>query len=324
MQKELSEKTNVWLDGIMGLAVGDALGLPVQFMSREELAEAPVTGMLPCDLYDSPIGTWSDDTAMSMAIFDSLKTLGKVDPEDIMERFVKWEREGAYSANGECIDEGNTCSMAIQNYKSSKDIKTCGRRGEHANGNGSLMRTLPLCLYYAEKLKAGTATADEAIQDIHTVSGITHNHMRAWIACGLYLCCVYAILNEEGNLYTRLKHGMLMGFNYYSCEPYIFELSHYGWFMHLDEFRTLPESEIKSTGYVVDTFEAAIWSLITTDSYRDAMIKAVNLGDDTDTIAAIAGGLAGLYYGYESIPEEWLSVLRKREWLEEECKDVRF
>ena len=106
--------------------------------------------------------------------------------------------------------------------------------------------------------------------------------------------------------------------------PYIFELSHYGWFINLDEFRTLPESEIKSTGYVVDTFEAAIWSLITTDSYRDAMIKAVNLGDDTDTIAAIAGGLAGLYYGYESIPEEWLSVLRKREWLEEECKDVRF
>ena len=90
--------------------------------------------------------------------------------------------------------------------------------------------------------------------------------------------------------------------------------------MDLEEFAKLDQSAIKSTGYVVDTFEAAIWSLITTDNYRDAMIKAVNLGDDTDTIAAIAGGLAGLYYGYDAIPSEWLEVLRKREWLEEMCK----
>ena len=316
----MKKERNVWLDGIMGVAVGDALGLPVQFMSREELASDPVVSMRPCDLFLSPIGTWSDDTAMTMAMYESIKRLGHVNAEDIMKNFVKWMYKGEFSANDECIDEGFTCSYGIENYKSYGDIHTCGKTGEHANGNGSLMRTLPISLYYAEKVKAGEATVDEAIRDIHLVSALTHNHIRACMACGLYFFCVSAILYEDGDLITRLQKGMDEGFSYYGAnEENVFELTNYGWFMDLEEFAEVPVSSIRSTGYVVDSFEAAIWSLITTDSYRGAMIKAVNLGDDTDTIAAIAGGLAGLYYGYESIPEEWLAVLRRREWLEEMC-----
>ncbi len=311
---------NAWLDGIMGVAVGDALGLPVQFMSRGELLLDPVTGMRPCDLYLSPVGTWSDDTAMTMAIYESIKRLGTVDADDIMRNFVKWMYENEFSANDECIDEGNTCHYGIKNYKDGADIYTCGKTGEYANGNGSLMRTLPICLYYAEKVHAGKASVDKAIKDIHLVSALTHNHIRACMACGLYFFCISAILYEEGNLISILQKGMDAGFKYYGDnDENIFELTYYGWFMDLEEFAKLDQSAIKSTGYVVDTFEAAIWSLITTDNYRDAMIKAVNLGDDTDTIAAIAGGLAGLYYGYDAIPEEWLKVIRKREWLEDMC-----
>ena len=112
----MSDKRNVWLDGIMGVAVGDALGLPVQFLSREELVEDPVTGMRPCDLCRSPIGIWSDDTAMTMAMLDSIKRLGRVDAEDIMQNFVKWLYENAFSANDQCIDVGATCYYGIDNY----------------------------------------------------------------------------------------------------------------------------------------------------------------------------------------------------------------
>ena len=324
MRKGLTEVVrvmrNYWLDGIMGVAVGDALGLPVQFMNREALRENPVTGMRTCDLYLSPIGTWSDDTAMTMAMYESIKRLGKVNADDIMKNFIRWMYAGEFSANNECIDEGNTCYFGIKNYKEGLDIYSCGKTGEHANGNGSLMRTLPICLYYAEKVKAGEATVDKAIEDIHLVSGLTHNHIRACMACGLYFFCVYSILYNDGDLLNRLQKGMDDGFKYYGKdEGNVPELSNYGWFMDLLEFRKVDESGIRSSGYVVDTFEAAIWSLITTENYKDAMLKAVNLGNDTDTIAAIAGGLAGLYYGYESIPEYWLSVLRRRQWLKEMC-----
>ena len=321
--KNNKNNRNVWLDGIMGVAVGDALGLPVQFESREALRKDPVTEMLPCDLFFSPIGTWSDDTAMTIAMFESINRLGHVDADDIMQNFIRWQYEGEFSANDRCIDEGITCSIGITNYKENVDIYTCGRTGEHANGNGSLMRTLPISIYYAKQVKKEKATIEEAIKDIHLVSALTHNHLRACIACGLYFFCVTEIIYGEGDLMTRLQTAMDAGFRFYDkSEETREDLSYYGAFFDLSEFAKQPEGSIKSTGYVVDSYEAAIWSLINTDSYRNAMIKAVNLGDDTDTVAAIAGGLAGLYYGYDAIPEEWLAVLRKREWLEQMCDSV--
>ena len=312
---------NIWLDGIMGVAIGDALGLPVQFMNREELSLNPVTEMLPCDLFYSPVGTWSDDTAMTMGIYESIKRLGYVDAEDIMKNFMRWMYEDDFSANGRCIDLGNTCWYGIENYKKGKDIYSCGKTGEHANGNGSLMRTLPVCIFYAQKVKAEEVSIDEAIKNIHIISALTHNHLRACIACGLYYFCVYSILFEEGSLLDRLQLGINNGYDYYKKEKYnLIELIHYRRIFNLKTFLRYPVDNIRSTGYVVDTLEAAIWSLITTNNYRDAMIKAVNLGDDTDTVAAIAGGLAGLYYGYDNIPETWLNVLRRRKWIENMCK----
>ena len=314
-------KNNKWLDAVMGVATGDALGLPVQFMSRSAIAKNPVTDMKKGSSYFGPAGTWSDDTSMTMAMLDSIKKLGRVDVQDIMERFVDWLFNAKYCSVGEPIDVGAACYEGVKRYHRNRDIHTCGKTGERANGNGSLMRNIPISLFYAEKVRSGEVTVDETIRDIHAVSALTHNHLRACMACGLDFFLVYAVLYEDGSLAERLQKGIDAGFKYYGADPANHrEMTYYGNLMYISELAEFPESEIRSSGYVVDTFEAAIWSLVTTDNYRDAMLKAVNLGDDTDTIAAIAGGLAGLYYGYESIPEEWLSELVKREWLEEMCR----
>ena len=316
-----NKERNIWLDGIMGVAVGDALGLPAQFLGRNVLRKKPVTEMLPSDIYLQPAGAWSDDTSMTIAMLDSIKTLGKIDKEDVMKRFVRWLCLNEYTPTEEAFDEGNTCASAIQKYIKEKDIENCGKTGEHANGNGSLMRTLPVCLFYAEKFNKDNTVLDEAIKDIHELSALTHNHKRACMACGLYFFCVYEIIYGNGTLKERLQNGLSKGFEYYGNDiANLVELSHYGRLKDLSEFENVPEDKIKSSGYVVDTIEAAIWSIITTESYEDAIIKAVNLGDDSDTVAAVAGGLAGLYYGYDAIPKRWLDVLIKREWLEEMCR----
>ena len=313
-------KRNIWLDGMMGVVVGDALGCPVQFMSREEIsgrAAGPVTGMESGGVYHMPAGTWTDDSSMALAALDSIRELGEVDLEDIMTSFVDWYEDGEYTQFGEAFDMGNTCSLAIEKFEREHDPMTCGGTSERSNGNGSLMRIMPACLYAYENKLAN----EEAVKTVHEIGGLTHNHLRARMACGLYFFCVKEILDGEGSLKDRLRTGFDKGFAFYEKDiSNRVELSHYGRLRDLIQFADVPESGIKSTGYVVDSLEAAIWSLIGTDSFRDCLLKAVNLGDDSDTIGAIAGGLAALYYGYEEIPEEWLSVIKRREWIEGMCQ----
>ena len=310
---------NIWLDGMMGLVVGDALGCPVQFMSREEIADrpqGPVTGMEGYGTYDMPEGTWTDDSSMALAALDSIRELGKVDLTDIMKRFVDWYERGEYTPFGESFDIGNTCSLAIDRFEKEHDITSCGGRGERSNGNGSLMRIMPACLYAYDR----GLSPEDAVGTVHDVSSLTHAHQRSKIACGLYYFCVKSVLDGDGLLEKRLQDGLDLGFAFYerdiACRV---ELTHYGRLRSLEEFKTVPDSGIRSSGYVVDSLEAAIWCLITTESFRECLLKAVNLGDDTDTIGAIAGGLAALYYGYDSIPEEWITVIQRRDMIEEMC-----
>ena len=184
------------------------------------------------------------------------------------------------------------------------------------------MRILPACLYaYNKKL-----SVRNAVQIVHEIGGLTHNHLRAKIACGLYYFCVKEILEGDGTLSERLQKGLDEGFAFYESDiSNQNELLYYGKLRNLKEFAALAEIEIKSSGYVVDSMEAAIWSLVNTENVRDCLLRAVNLGDDADTVGAIAGGLAGLYYGYDEIPKEWIDVIRRREWIEDLCikgKDV--
>lgn len=311
------EKRNIWLDGVMGVIIGDALGCPVQFLERDELKErGPVIGMEGHGTYDMPTGTWTDDGSLTLATLDSIITHGGIDLESIMTNFVDWYEKGKYTPFGEAFDIGNTCSCAIEVFENDQDVQACGRTSEYSNGNGSLMRIIPVCLYAYEENLSGK----DAIGYVHAVSGLTHNHLRSKIACGLYYFCVCAVLEGTGSLIERLQKGMDRGFSYYEKDlTNRVELAHYGRLRNLSHLLQTEESEIKSTGYVVDSLEAAIWSLINTDSFRECELKAVNLGDDTDTIGAIAGGLAGLYYGYENMPAEWVAAIQRRGWIEKMC-----
>ena len=316
----MEKKRNIWLDGIIGVIVGDALGCPVQFMEREELKKrGPVIGMEGHGTYDMPVGTWTDDGSLTLATLDSIRELGEIDLEDIMTSFVDWYEDGEYTPFGEAFDIGNTCSIAIESYEADHNTLTCGRTSERSNGNGSLMRIMPICLYAVEK----EMTEDEAVKYVHAVSGLTHNHLRSKIACGLYYFCARSILEQKVSLYESIRKGLDRGFAYYERDiSNRVELAYYGRLRELAEFKALSEDEIRSTGYVVDSLEAAIWSILNTVSFEECELKAVNLADDSDTIGAIAGGLAGLYYGYDSIPSQWLDVIQRREWIEGLCKPM--
>ena len=311
----------IWLNGIMGVVVGDALGLPVQFSYREELDEKPVTEMIGYGVFNMPEGSWSDDSSLTLAALSSINELGRIDCEDIMKRFVDWYDNGAYTPFGYAYDIGCTCEMAICNYKFTHDNKTCGLDDERSNGNGSLMRIMPACLFVYEKVMSSDMTEEQGVELIHEVSSLTHAHLRSKMACGIYYFLVKNILNYSGTLQERLQAGIDEAMNYYRKDiGNLVQLAFYHRLMNLEKFKNIPVDMIKSGGYAVETIEAAVWCLLNTDNLKDCLLKAVNLGHDTDTVAAVAGGLAGLYYGYESIPEDWFEKIQKRNWIRRMCE----
>lgn len=309
---------------MLGHAVGDALGVPVEFCSREELDENPVTDMQGWGSYPVPEGCWSDDTSMALATLDSLKK-GSVDYEDIMQNFVAWCTEDKYTPTGEMFDIGRTCLAAIRSYmKDNKPALECGLDDEHSNGNGSLMRIHPMALYLFSKGLVG----DEGVEIIHNTSALTHAHPRAKMGCELYARMLWSILDNPSK-WSCAKALAEFRNSCNSDEFYIYERKLINRiamsYLHRenpDKYKAVSRKEIKSTGYVVDTLEAAVWCLLTTNSYKECVLKAVNLGEDTDTVAAVAGGLAGALYGLDSIPEEWLNALKKREYIEEMCEEA--
>lgn len=319
---------------MIGHAIGDALGVPVEFRSRDYLRQHPVTDMLGYGTYPVPAGAWSDDTSMSLATLDSLRK-NTVDYNDIMDKFAKWYLFGEYTPTGEVFDIGGTCRMAIENYRQGKGKTAleCGLSGENANGNGSLMRIHPTCLY----LNAKGMSTTNAFEIIHNTSALTHAHMRSKIACVIYSYFLEELLKERDkfSLYKALRRIMNEYVNRAlfdePCEDEAHErecenFRHLiyrtcGYYSHwLDDFEPVKESEIKSGGYVVDTLEAATFCLIRTNSYEECVLKAVNLGDDTDTTAAVAGGLAGALYGYDAMPEKWKKQLIRKDYIEELCE----
>ena len=315
--------SNIWKDGMLGLIVGDALGVPVEFMSRTELMKNPVTGMREYGTHHQPMGTWSDDSSMALAELDSIRTVGTIDYTDMMERFSRWCMYGEYTPFGEVFDIGIATSRALMNYAKGIAPLESGGKTEWDNGNGSLMRILPVCLYLFERQKKVCTSENESIYMIHAVSALTHAHVRSQMACGIYYFLVKAILEEEGSLEKRLQKGMDRAYQYYRQDLSNHrELENYKRLADLSEFKENPKEGIKSSGYVVDTLEAAVWCLLHSHSYKETVLMAVNLGEDTDTIGAVAGGLAGLYYKEEGIPQEWIQVIQRREWIEEVLQGI--
>lgn len=296
---------------MFGLAAADALGVPVEFESREKLQKNPVDKMLGYGSHAVPKGTWSDDTSMALCTFNSIAQKGKIDLVDNILEFSKWAEDGYMTPHGEMFDIGRTTLAALRNYWENKDVYTCGGKSDYDNGNGSLMRIMPVSLYNYFK----NVSEEESIQNVHEVSALTHAHERSLIACGIYDFIVRELMKspEKASVNIALKKAQKYYADYKEIKRYdrIFN----------DAFINTNINQIKSSGYVVDTLEAAIWCLLNTDNYKDCALKAVNLGEDTDTVGAVAGGLAGILYGYDSIPEEWINVLVKRDMISKLCDE---
>ena len=305
---------------IWGLIVGDALGVPVEFKDREALRKHPVTDMMEYGSHYQPKGTWSDDSSMMLCTLDSLGDKGELDYDDIMARFSSWLFEGEYTPYGEAFDYGGATFRAIERYRSGAAPLDCGGKSERDNGNGSLMRILPVVLHLYENHDHFKKCSKVRVADtIHKASSLTHGHSTGTIGCSLYgfmLGTVISFKNGETDAESLLealecRHIWKL---YENCEEII---AKYSRLKDIRSFAALPEDEIKSGGYVVNTLEAAMWCFLNTDNYTDCVLKAVNLGHDTDTTAAVAGSFAGAYYGIEAIPTEWLDCLARKEWIAE-------
>ena len=171
--------SDIYRNGMYGLIVGDALGVPVEFSSRQTRKIDPVTGMRAYGTYKQPAGTWSDDSSMALATLDSIKEKSELDYKDIMQRFFDWKTTGAYTPFNDTFDIGIATANAISRFKAGGDPTKCGGTTEYDNGNGSLMRILPVCLYLYEKQKKVCTSEDESIYHIHAASALTHAHLRS-------------------------------------------------------------------------------------------------------------------------------------------------
>lgn len=305
------------LGGIVGLAVADAVGVPAEFMGRESLARDPVTGMRGYGSHRQPPGTWSDDTSLTLCLLDSL-TNG-LDYEDIMRRFLGWMENAGYTARGRVFDIGIATRGAISRFSKGVPPRECGGRSEYDNGNGALMRILPLGFYLRARFGEGFLENEEAVSIVRDACSLTHAHIRNQIACGIYLSVADALIGGMP-LERAVRTGVSRAKGVYEARAEDrAELKHFDRIFS-DDFAELPREGIRSGGYVVDTLEAALWCLLTTDSYEGCVLKAVNLGDDTDTVAAVAGGLAGMHYGYGAVPAGWVKRTARRAYIRELCE----
>ena len=293
-------------DILLGTAIGDALGLPIQFLEREVVAKNPVTTMVGYGQFDVPAGTWSDDSSLSLCLAESL--CNGYDLNDIANNFIKWMFEGYWTPFNKAFDIGKTTYFAIVNLRSGTSPHLAGMDRERDNGNGSLMRILPLIPYILNMKE------EDRFKIIGEVSSLTHRHPRSILAC--ISLCEFAIqyINSQSieKAYQAMQQTILQ---LLKKEMFIEEDIPFKRLAGLsyEEFKNIELKNICSTGYVIDTLEASLWCIFNTTDYKDAVLKAVNLGDDTDTVGAITGGLAGIIYGYDTIPSEWLEVLAKKD-----------
>lgn len=281
-------------DGIIGLVVADAVGVPVEFRDRDTYK---VTEMRGYGTHNQPSGTWSDDSSMTLATVESIGRLGKIDPIDIMDNFVMWLEHAAFTPHDEVFDVGGATRRAISRYNNGTPIFHCGGKSRMDNGNGALMRILPL---------AFVECSDQQIAD---VASLTHAHPIALNACIIYITIAKSLL-QSVPLYAAIW-----------AAAFCTRLSEYD---RLKELENLSRDEIKSSGYVVDTLEAALWCLLNSSNYKDCVLLAVNLGGDTDTVAAVAGGLAGILYGCggdSGVPDEWIAQVARKDWIKGLCDE---
>ena len=294
---------------LLGVALGDALGVPVEFQSRAVRVKDPVTGMRGYGTHQQPPGTWSDDASLTFCLAEALSEDFQLDK--LAANCVRWWKQAWWTAHGRLFDIGITTAESLRRVRQGVAPASAGGRGERDNGNGALMRILPL-LFKLTHEPAQEAADYALVQD---VAAITHGHVRSTAACWLYLALAQELRvgfsPAEG--YARLCQGGGAALQRLGVPAE--EIAHFQPLLGGDLAAWSPE-RIQSSGYVLHTLEAALWCLLRHSSFAATVLAAVNLGEDTDTTAAVAGGLAGLYYGESSLPAEWLATLARRNDIE--------
>jgi ADP-ribosyl-[dinitrogen reductase] hydrolase len=273
---------------LLGLACGDALGAPIEFMGPNQFD--PVTDFRGGGIFGVQPGQWTDDTSMALCLADSLIRCKGFDPADQMQRYLRWYQEGYLSSVGACFDIGSTTREALERFREHGEPYS-GPNGDWSAGNGCLMRLAPVPMFYFSE-------PGEAISKAALSARTTHGAQACLDACRLFSSLVVRALHGE------TKRQLVSAVNW-DDEPLHEEVAA----VASGSFRTKQPPQIKGTGYVVESLEAALWAFYHGSDFADCVRKAANLGHDTDTTAAICGQLAGAHYGETAIPKSWLEQL---------------
>lgn len=308
---------------IYGLAIGDAMGGAFQFNERERTLDVTSENIFEMmDIFNSYLedsgykriknGTWSDDTAMTLATMDGLSKIGHI-PQKLEEYipvircFLDWYQNGKYTQDGYAWDVGLTTDDALAEYLTQDDFYLTGPVEERKSGNGSLMRFAPVPFLLYSKYGINALEMKENCEFVYNMSAITHGSKKCEQYCLFYTAFMLCILEgvEKNNLLKKTRELINKSAGKYGTEERLFT----------DSFPQLPKDEVKSSGYVVASLEAAIWCFLNTDNLSDCIALCISLGDDTDSIAAIAGSFAGIFFG--NLPQGWCETLRKTDILDD-------
>lgn len=293
---------------LLGLAVGDALGTTLEFTRPGSFS--PIDDMVGGGPFGLEPGQWTDDTSMALCLAESLLDCGGFEPADQLARYVRWWREGHLSSIGRCFDIGIATSDALARFERSRE-PYCGSDDPNTAGNGSIMRLAPVPLFFA-------GDPLEAIERSGESSRTTHAAPAAVDACRYLGALLAGALGDvPKDVLLQPNWSPIPG--YWEEHPLVPEVAE----IAAGSFTRREPPEIRGTGYVVRSLEAALWALQRTESFRDGALAAVNLGEDADTTGAVYGQLAGALYGAEQIPVEWRTKLALRETIERFADGLR-
>lgn len=276
---------------LLGLAVGDALGTTVEFRPRGSFE--PLTDMLGGGPFHLKPGQWTDDTSMALCLASSLVACRGFDPRDQMERYCRWQDEGYWSSTGDCFDIGGTVAAALARFRATGE-PFAGSTDPYSAGNGCIMRLAPIPMFYYPDLDAAEHYAAESSRTTH---GAAECVDASRLMARMLVRALAGKSREEVVLGDRET---------FTGSPRITAIAR-GKYLEKDE------AQIRSSGYVVHTLEAALWCFWRSESFADAVLRAANLGEDADTTAAVCGQFAGAFYGETGIPAGWLEKLALRE-----------
>jgi ADP-ribosylglycohydrolase len=301
-------ESNKVIGALIGVAVGDAVGVPFEFSSRDKMKDYPAKGMVGHGTHNQLKGTWSDDSSLTFCLAEAL--IDGYDLKDISEKFIKWKNEAYWTARDKVFDIGITTAKAISRLSQiiesdSSQLKLLKYSGdEMENGNGSLMRIIPLLFFIKGR------PIKEQFEVVWEISALTHRHIRAAMSCMIYLKLAEKLLDGKHKEVAYNDTREEISKFWEDIQFSETEREHFKKIIQND-IRNTSLNELKSGGYVIEVLESSIWFLLNKESYEDTILSIINIGHDTDTSAAIAGGLAGIYYGFKSIPENWVDSLAR-------------